>query len=114
MDDYLARQGAGAAAAARLAGMKKISRLRVLGGDGFYPVLRLWARGFSVEAETTPPLRGLVEIYDGETLIQHCLVVATDTADGERIYEFKRATRAGEQPPADWVRTASTPAGYLT
>jgi hypothetical protein len=51
--------------AARMAGLKKTSRVRVQVGDDLYPVLKLWKTGFAVEADTTPQLRGLVADRSG-------------------------------------------------
>ena len=50
---------------ARMADLKKKSRLRVQVGDEIYPVLRLWHDGFALDAEHAPHLRGLVDLLDG-------------------------------------------------
>ena len=69
--------------AARRAGLKKKSRLRVQADGASYPVLRLSRNGFAVEDETTPPLRGLVELLEGARPIYQCLVIAAAAEDGE-------------------------------
>lgn len=99
--------------AARLAALKKVSRLRVLADEGFHPVLRMWRDGFSVEAATVPPLRGLVDLYDGSRHLYQCLVVATGLEGGEMRYEFKRSTIADDHVPLDFYREPEAPVGLL-
>lgn len=100
--------------AARRAGLRKKSRLRVQAGGASYPVLRLWRNGFAVEDETTPPLRGLVELLEGARPIYQCLVIAAEAEDGEMRYEFKRSTAVSDHAPADFCRAEEAPAGLLT
>lgn len=99
--------------AARLAGLKKTSRLRVQVGDRYHTVLRLWQGGFSVEAETVPALRGLVDLYDGGRHLYQCLIIASDSDAGEQRYEFKRNTAATDKAPLDHYRAPDAPAGLL-
>ncbi len=98
---------------ARIDGLKKKNRLRVHAGDEVYPVLRLWTGGFSVEAETVPQLRGLVDLYDGTRQLSQCLIVASEEEGGEMRYEFKRATAASEKAPLDFYRAPDAPVGLL-
>lgn len=98
---------------ARLAALKKMSRLRVRVGEDSFPVLRLWRDGFSVEEETAPLLRGLVDLYDGERHMCQCLIIASDSEAGERRYEFKRSTAAADRAPLDHYREPDAPTGLL-
>lgn len=99
--------------AARLAGMRRKSRLRVHVGEKIYPVLHLWRDGFSVEEATVPPLRGLVDLYDGAEHLYQCLIVASEADLGEMRYEFKRSTLAHDTAPLDFYRDPKTPVAYL-
>jgi len=99
--------------AARIASMKKASRLRVQAGDDSFPVLSLWRNGFSVEAETVPTLRGLVDLYDGANHLYQCLIVASDHEKGEMRYEFKRNTMASDKAPLDFYRDPDAPIALL-
>ncbi|MHA6263146.1 hypothetical protein ACXYMO_08090 [Arenibacterium sp. CAU 1754] len=100
--------------AARLAGLKKASRLRVQAGDDYYRVLRMWRDGFSVEADNVPPLRGLVDLYDGAKHLYQCLIVASESEAGEMRYEFKRNTVADDKAPLDFYRDQQTPIALLS
>ncbi len=99
--------------AARIEGLKKLSRLRVHVGDDRYTVLRMWRGGFSVEADTVPPLRGLVDLYDGERHLCQCLIIGSEPEAGERSYEFKRNTAASDRAPLDHFREVDAPMGLL-
>lgn len=89
--------------AARARAGRQRARLCVHVGDAVFPVRRMWEGGFAVDAVRTPLLRGLVDIYDGPRHLSHCLIVASDTDGGDRIYEFKRVTPAGEGPMRDFA-----------
>lgn len=99
--------------AAQIASRKKASRLRVRAGDDEYPVLSLRADGFSVELDTVPPLRGLVDLYDGTRHLYSCLIVASGDEMGEMRYEFKRATQAQQNAPLDFYLPPDAPSGYI-
>ena len=77
---------------ARLVRMKKASRLRISVDDEIYKVLRMWKTGFSIDAETAPQLRGLVDLYDGAIHLFQCLIIANERDEGEMLFEFKRLT----------------------
>jgi len=110
---YLSEELRAGLNAARLAGLKKASRLRVLAGDDFHPVLRLWRGGFSVEAEEASHLRGLVDLYEGSRHLYQCLIVAAEEEGGEMRYEFKRNTAATDRAPLDYSRGPDAPAALL-
>lgn len=114
MSTYMSKEVREGLRAAQMAALKKTSRLRVLVGDEFHPVLRLWKNGFTVEAEPAPVMRGLVDIYDGGQHIYQCLIVASEAGAGEMCYEFKRNTTALDQAPLDFYRDPQAPAGLLT
>jgi len=100
--------------AARMASLKKASRLRLFADGAPYPVLRLWDTGFSLEAENAPHLRGLVDIYDGAVHLYQCLIVASEEENGELIFEFKRNTAAADNAPLDFYRDPGSPVALLT
>lgn len=98
---------------AQNAEMKQKNRLRVQMEDKVFPILHMWQDGFAVEVGTVPPLRGLVDLYEGSRHLSQCLIVAADEEHGEMRYDFKRATAATEQPPVDFYRAPDAPAGLL-
>lgn len=99
--------------AARLARLKKISRLRVHIGENVFPVLTKWSTGFSVDAAEVPPLRGLVDLYDGSVHVAQCLIIASEENGGEMRYEFKRSTAPSDDAPLDYYRDPDTPVALL-
>ena len=113
MSTYMSKEVREGLKAAQIAALKKASRLRVLVGDEYVPVLRLWKDGFAVEAEDAPVMRGLVDIYDGGRHIYQCLIVASEAEAGEMCYEFKRNTSAQDQAPLDFFREVDAPIGLL-
>lgn len=102
----------GLAAARRLAA-RGSTRLRVAADGQTWPILRLWDGGFALRSSTAPRLRGLVDIFDGGRHLMHALVVASDTDGDEQRFDFKRATRALDQAPVDFVRDTAAPAGFI-
>ena len=113
MSTYLPKEVREGLEAARLASLKKASRLRVMVGDEFFPVLGLWKDGFVVEQETAPALRGLVDLYDGSRHLYQCLIVASEAEAGEMRYEFKRSTAVSDQAPLDFYRDPKAPIALL-
>ncbi|MEM7643001.1 MAG: hypothetical protein AAF366_10780 [Pseudomonadota bacterium] len=88
-------------------------KLRVQVGDDWYPIRSFDQSGFEVGLETTPKLRGLVEIHDGARMLRQALIVAgAPTGDAMR-YDFKRTTASRQTAPVDYVRAQDAPAGYL-
>lgn len=98
---------------ARIAKQKKASRLRVEAGDKSYRILHLWSNGFSVEAESVPALRGLVDVFDGSRHLCQCLIVASEAEVGEMRYEFKRDATAHDKAPLDYSRNPDAPIALL-
>jgi hypothetical protein len=113
MSTYVSKEISAELDAARIAGLKKTSRLRVEFGDNTFKILRLWKDGFTVEAETTPQLRGLVDIYDGARHLYQCLIIADDAQAGEMRYDFKRSTAAADKAPLDFYRAPDAPIALL-
>ena len=99
--------------AARLAALKKSSRLRVLADDQFVPVLHMWTGGFAVESESAPALRGLVDLYEGARHLSQCLIVTSSEEDGEMRYDFKWSTTALDHAPLDFERDEDAPIALL-
>lgn len=99
--------------AARKRDRARKSRLRVQVGEAIFPILRFWGEGFSLDAQRTPGLRGLVDVYDGARHVCQCLIVATNVENGELICEFKRATLAEDGPALDFCRDENAPVAYL-
>lgn len=115
MFEFLSKEVREGLEAARKAGLKKKSRLRVEVGKAVYPVLRFWDEGFSLDAEFSPSkFRGLVDVYDGSRHIFQCLIVASTIENGELVCEFKRATPVSDRPALDFWRDENAPVGYLT
>nr|WP_170681560.1 hypothetical protein [uncultured Ruegeria sp.] len=113
MSTYVSKEMRAELDAARIATLKKTSRLRVEMGDNYFKILKLWKDGFSVEAATTPRLRGLVDIYDGATHLYQCLIIADEEEAGEMRYEFKRNTVAADSAPLDFYRSPDAPIALL-
>lgn len=92
--------------------MKK-NRLRVHVDDDIRPILQLWENGFSMIASSAPNLRGFVDIYDGSTHLLQCLVIRSEL-DGDVLnYEFKRWTRAMDNPPKDFAEDENAPVALI-
>ncbi len=113
MSDYLSREMRAEFDAARRAGLRRKSRLRIVAGNDDYPVLRMLAEGFTLDADMVGELRGLVDLYDGSRHLAQCLIMAADIEGGELVCTMKWQTRAGGQMPVDYVRDPDAPAGYL-
>lgn len=113
MTDYLPEDVRRGLEEARVAMLRKASRLCVHDGTQVYRVLRLWDGGFALAAGDAPNLRGLVDLYDGPRQLAQCLVIQSREERGERIYEFKRATAVAERAPVDFVRSEEAPAALI-
>ncbi len=99
--------------AARIAGLRKASRLRINADGDIHPVLRMWKTGFAVAAADAPQLRGLVDLYDGANHMFQCLIVAGDEDAGEMQYEFKRATPVAHAAALDFEKAVNAPEGLI-
>lgn len=99
---------------ARSRDLERKFRLRVKVGDDYFPVLRLWESGFSLEVETAPQMRGYVDIYDGSRQLYQCLVICSSVENGERVFEFKRSTAVTKTAPVDFVIDHDAPVALLS
>ena len=98
---------------ARKRDLKRKSRLRVHTDDEIFPVLRFWDTGFALDVENAPHLRGLVDIYDGSRHLYQCLVITSEEANGEMVYDFKRSTAVKDKPALDFVQDVNAPVALL-
>jgi len=98
---------------ARLAMLRRSSKLCIHDGDRIHRILRLWDGGFSLAAKDAPHLRGFVDLYDGPRHIYQCLVVASHDENGERLFDFKWNTAVNDRPPLDFVRETEAPAALI-
>jgi len=114
MSDFLPKEVREGLEAARKKALRKSSRLRLKVGDEAYPILRMWENGMALDLRTDLPLRGLVDLYDGAKHLYQALIVATYEESHEMIYEFKRATLAGEAPALDYAQADDAPVALLT
>jgi hypothetical protein len=100
------------AAAQKTARRRRATRV-VHVGDEAYPILEMSDRGFSVDAEDAPRLRGLIDIYDGPRHLYQALIVASEQVGDLMRYEFKRNTAATGHAPLDFEQDGERPAGLL-
>lgn len=89
--------------AARKRAQRQHSRLCVHVNDAIFPILRLWETGLAVDARRVPPLRGLVDVYDGPRHVSQCLIIASQADGDETCYEFKRSTAITDLPVRDYA-----------
>lgn len=113
MSTYVSKEVRDGLEAAKIASLKKASRLRVLVEGEYIPVLSLWKDGFAVDAKDAPNLRGLVDLYDGGRYLCQCLIMASEEEFGEMRYEFKRSTEAQDKAPLDFYRDPLAPAALI-
>ncbi len=98
---------------ARMQDAIKKNRLRVQVGEDTYPVIELWETGFSVLAESTPNLRGLVDLFDSARHLLQCLIIRSEEEAGVVVYEFKRSTTVVETPPKDFAEDENAPVALI-
>ncbi len=98
---------------ARKGEARRKSRLRLQVGEAVFPILRFWHDGFALDADLTPHLRGLVDVYDGSRHIFQCLIMASSLENGELVCEFKRSTAVTDTAPLDFWRDENAPVGFL-
>lgn len=114
MTDFLpkdVREGLKAAHKAKL--KRRRHRLTIHAGDEVFPILQIFDQGFSVETETAPNLRGLVDIFDGPKHLTQALIVASAEEGGVMNYEFKRNTQVSDRAALDFERMEPEVSGYL-
>ena len=65
MSTYLPKDILAGLAEAKTATLRKKSRMWVEFDGNMYPVLRIWERGFAMDANAAPALRGFVDVFEG-------------------------------------------------
>jgi hypothetical protein len=113
MSDYLSQSIREELATAQKAARRSNATRMVRVGAASFPIIEMTERGFSVDAEDAPRLRGLVDIYDGPRHLYRALIVASDQAGDLMRYEFKRNTAVATQAPVDFETVTDRPAGLL-
>lgn len=98
---------------ARRRDFSRRNRLRVHVDDEVFAIHQLTDRGFALDAEAAPLIRGLVDIFDGGRHLYQCLVVCSSVEGDERVYEFKRQTAVVDEPPLDYWRGDEAPVALL-
>ena len=73
-------------------------------GEEAYPILEYTEDGFAVDAADVPPLRGLIDIFDGVRHMTQALIVASAREGDVMRYEFKRNTAAHGIAPLDFAQ----------
>lgn len=100
---------------ARRQNQRKRSRRSVRVGDQSFVILRHWDDGFSLDTAEAPPLRGLVDLYEGERHLCQALVMQSRDDGGERVFEVKFATPVTQTAPlVDFVREETAPVALLS
>lgn len=99
--------------AARKRDSRRQARLRVQVGGAVFPVLRLSDNEMQLDANLTPHLRGLVDVFDGARHIAQCLIVASTCENGVLICGFKRSTPVTDGPALDYWRDENAPVALL-
>lgn len=99
---------------ARMAMLRRSSRLCIHNGEEIHRVLRLWDGGFTLSSQNPPHLRGFVDLYDGPRHMYQCLVITSHDEGDERVFTFKWNRPVAESPPADFVHEVEQPAGLLS
>lgn len=113
MSTFLSREVQAGIDAAQKQAMRKRSRLRVHVGEEIYPILQFADSTFTVDADTAPHMRGLVDIYDGGRHLYQALIVTSTEDAGERVFEFKRNTMAANTAPRDFYAEPDAPIALL-
>ncbi len=113
MSTFLSREVQAGLEAAQRQALKKRSRLRVHVGEDVFPILQFAGNTFTVDAETAPQMRGLVDIYDGGRHLYQALIVTSREDAGERVFEFKRNTVAAQNAPRDFFIEPDAPIALL-
>ena len=103
MDQFLPDDVLGQIERARLRRRRARRTHLVVAGKRRHSILELNEKGFVIEADGLPHLRGYVDIMRGDERIARRLVVLAWAEDGLAGYEFKHEGAGGEIP-ADHVR----------
>ena len=113
MSTYLPKDVLAGLAEAKTATLRKKSRMWVEFDGNMYPVLRMWERGFAMDANAAPALRGFVDVFEGGEHKSQCLIIASNEENGELQFEFKRYSSAQERPPLDYAKRHDAPIALI-
>lgn len=113
MSSFLPQSVRDELAAAQKQALRRRATRVVHVGDEAYPILEMTERGFSVDAEDAPHLRGFIDIYDGTRHLYQALIIASEQAGDLMRYEFKRNTPAAARAPVDFETPVDIPVGLL-
>lgn len=114
MNDFLPKDVVDGLRHAKMRDLKRRATRSVQIGDDVYAILEFTPSGFAVNAETTPHLRGLVDVYEGSRHQCQALIIASEQ-DGDLMrYEFKRNTAASDRAALDFEEVTPQVSGYLT
>lgn len=92
----------------------RVCGLRLVAQSQTWPILRKWDTGVALSLEDAPQgLRGFVDIYDGDTPLFQCLIVANELVGKEVHFAFKRMTAIRSEAARDFVETQQRPAAYI-
>ncbi|WP_424929649.1 hypothetical protein [Amaricoccus tamworthensis] len=72
-------------------------------GRDSFRILDLGEDDCVIEACDGGPERGFAQIYDGNNLLAHCLIVVSDPSGDVMRCAFKRRTPARDLPPRDFA-----------
>lgn len=114
MSEYLPKEIRDQLAAAQTTRKRKRATRSVHIADEAFAILDMSDDGFSVEAATTPGLRGLIDIYEGPRHLYQALIIASEQDGDAMRYEFKRNTAASTRPALDFEVEADRPIGLLS
>ncbi|MEQ9243309.1 hypothetical protein [Roseovarius indicus] len=98
---------------ARKRALKKSQRLSVQAGEETFRVLEAWDDGFALELAVADHLRGMVDLYDGPTLVSQCLIVASEEDGNQMRFEYKRMTEATGEQPVDFEKPENAPVALI-
>lgn len=113
MSEYLPKEVREGLESARKREALRKSRMRVRVGGEAFTILRVWDKGFALDAADAPHLRGLVDLYDGARHLSQCLIVASSEDNGEMVYEYKWATPVVDRAPLDYSRDENAPVALI-
>lgn len=114
MLEFLPQEVRDGIAAARKREQRRKSRLHARVGDAVFPILRFWDEGFALDPDRSPPLRGMVDIYDGSRHILRCLIITSAAENGELVCDFKRSATVSDSAPLDYWLEQAKPTGLIT
>ena len=104
MSTFLSKDVLAGLEVAQTTDLKKKNCFRVEFNKKHYPVIRLKKNGFCIEAEKSPMIRGLVDLYDRDKHLKQCLIVAAKEENGIVHFDYKRKTTTQTSAPKDFFQ----------